>query len=705
MAASHLFPRELKNALLALAFVPSRLSRPALDFRAVCNAWQQPSRSSSGFLAQRPHGIDPVSASTTDTTHRPPEPIDFGLFEPPTPEYSTTLRDVLPAVEISSRRPSLQAVIVEALESGQTDKAERLRSEMKNAGLSIEPHQSFETWALKQLDAGNQEQFFKWWSLAPPLDDSNAELRYPAVYNAALYFIRQPKSLAATATFAVMAAEKGFAHIVGGSTLSHLVRLAVPDAVERCWADFADAASRADDGAAGRERTVALLIELRNLVLRGQLVAGRSALAVQLLERFRRYPLPALSDPSTPLVESFTYRLFLQHLSRRRQTDLCNLVESAAREDYPYLSTDWLRAPNVRGSYSPEEMAVRRAVADGEFDVAFENLLSNMRRDSGLFELPTVGTMAEILGGLLRDGLEARAKTFQERFFYHLWEKPMLARQHWWTVVMATRRRAGDMQGCLATFVEHFNATSLSAHAQARLPPKQSPKQSDSEELSDPELWPGSYALSMVYDALANLASSVGDLDALYSGFLDSSYAEGDEAELGPEGKTISSPRAHSVAAYNGFVAAYKRFGLPWRAFEVLVDMKQHGIEPNVFNWTTVVGSIAMHADPRIALGILERMHMGGDGGDDDDATPVHRHSVPQVMDNLGFDMPRATVVTYTNVMSALLIRGMDDDALRVRELMVSALGPEALEDPVLASTERQWAARRQSEARYTAQR
>jgi hypothetical protein len=681
--ASYLFPREF-GSLASVAFsAQRRFVRSVLDYRAVYNASQQ-SRS-SGFLARAP--VDPVSASVTDTVHKPPEPIDFGLFEASTDEYARS-QDVR-ALKIAPR-PSLRALIVEALELGQVDKAEQLCDEMHVANLPIEPHLAFETRALEQLGEDKLDQFLKWWSLAPPLDASDPPERISRVHDAAQYLITQPQALATTAKFIVMAAEKGFAHIVGRLLLSYFVRVAIPRAVEGCWSDFADAAARADsDDGGGRERTVALLIELRNVLLRGHVIARRSDLAVDILERFRRYPPPS-TDAARPLVETLTYKIFLENLSRRGETALYRRVETSAKEDFPELSFDDPRSWSSDWGYPAAESNVRQALAEGEFDVDFEELLSKMSRGSGYYALPTVGTIADILGRLYRDGLEARASTFRERFFYALKEKRPLALQHWWTSVMVTQRRAGDLRGCLLTFVEHFNTRALSSHARSLLPVpratsalKERLLRKRISESHDFIVWPGSYAMAIAYDVLAQLTSSIGELDALYAGFLSSATAEGEEREVTWRGENAAAPRLHTQTAYNAFVTAYNRFELPWRALDVLIDMKRNGLEPNDFNWTVVAGSFAMHDDASIALEILQRMH--------DQSQPAGRDDFLSQ-----FRLPRGDIVTYANVMSALQIRGMQDDALGVAQLAVSAFGQKALDDPVISSTMRQQLARRE---------
>ena len=194
------------------------------------------------------------------------------------------------------------------------------------------------------------------------------------------------------------------------------------------------------------------------------------------------------------------------------------------------------------------------------------------------------------------------------------------------------------------------------------------------------KVWPRMVHCNLVWDALVELTSGDRELRQLYSKLISFAEHGSDLSQAGLIGNTEEIPisrhwkTAVGAASFTPFMHRLMCYQGPAFGVRILRDMLQLGILPTVYHYTELCGFYARQGDVHKVFLILDGMERR-----------LRRLMPPELPESQSstttldpmeeYQLPKPTLVTYTNILRGFLIAKNLEGAEMVHEKLISHFG------------------------------
>ncbi|CAD6566442.1 MAG: hypothetical protein CYPHOPRED_000715 [Cyphobasidiales sp. Tagirdzhanova-0007] len=336
MAAIHLLPRELLTFIGALH--PSRHSHRQLDGLLSSSVSLHWARFRSDYRPSHAKDIDQALAREFD---KPQEGFSFPV-SPPQEQLNSFMEE--DAAEYT-QRTKIEAKLASDVESTATLRRTVPKANISTPSVGIQPLPYVKIQHC--LNRGDTESALAWFEQAPALaglagrQQRLGQLRTMRALQAAV-LTDHAKDVDVLLDFGLLSAQKGFTASLGHALLAHIARFSGYERLQPFWSSYTAIARQAAFSLSvlEKQRLEAVLDSTANIIIRAQCLAARYMDALSLLRDGRTRQLRVSRSPASSVyrspIEAFTYKLFLEEVSRHKaHPAIFQELSSLARQDWP----------------------------------------------------------------------------------------------------------------------------------------------------------------------------------------------------------------------------------------------------------------------------------------------------------------------------------------------------------------------------------
>ncbi|EJU02417.1 hypothetical protein DACRYDRAFT_116106 [Dacryopinax primogenitus] len=649
---------------MSAAFYPAlahALRRTTLPNAVHCA--QRLGRTISNSFIQRSDGVHVDKLIVGEAFEPYPSgPVDGLVFEDQTEEYAAFAPPSMPEVEDSTT--AMNMVLQMHLREKQINRAITLIDELEAVGVPIRESDDFQLVEDDEFRPQDARTFLQVWQYVKDLKEGRIKMeefgsqarRFVRLLGP---FFREGRELLPMANFALLAAGKGYAAIIGPKVVPHLVRYGSPDFAETFVEHLL---RRAGEHPGTMKVHEELGNELYNILIRGQSMNLRAQYAAQLLLRAR--------EELGVKIAGGTYSILLIELTKGRQEALLSRIKPLALEDHPDYT--WSVDSNLK-SLNPE----------------------SLQRETKLFELLPTATDSEVadaLCELLSTPPKARISSIADFIAECVTQKRTRVMDivdyrsnkphqisgrsrawtgQWSTAVMLYFYRREQYVDVIRNFVHRFQVYGLpidDAFLQNMAVP------------GALKLWPSPYAIALVIQAILlrlpirepDGSEQHADLYHKYISWVKDGLVKNHsrntatllaneetvtgDAPLEEMAYSFSPSAAHALPTYELFrrfiVEAFnsnKSYGHTFM-LTALEDMQELGVFPNSIIWTEICLMLIEFGNPRLMSYFLDLMEGRQASIDQRDWPSDYR-----ILQHFRDDLPRPNVMMYGRLVHHLM--------------------------------------------------
>ncbi|KZO94192.1 hypothetical protein CALVIDRAFT_227291 [Calocera viscosa TUFC12733] len=618
-------------------------------------------RSISNSIVQR-SDYEHVNKVLTGEAHEPyprAKP-NSSLFEDDTDEYAAFVPISSPSTDDNAT--ALNTVLHMHLRDKKMDRALSLLDEFDTAGVPVHEDAEFKLIEEDDFRPEDARAFIKLWSHVPHYKQDTHDRDYQAdrFLRVLRPFFMRGTDLVPMVNFALLAATKGYAHVVGEPVVSHLVRYATPEYAEVFVEQLLETARNHQNNNHEYER---MRRWWYNLLIRGQTINLRIDYVVQLLLRARNQLGIRIVDTS--------YELLLRELYRFEREDLLHEIKALANEDYPLHSWNYGEHTDLDPlERDPDDRLHNKILdlSDEDAAVAVRDILDTPPNISPHYIANFIEDCMERERQPVIDLIDSWANQSHETAMHR---RPRYWSGRWSAAVMLYFFRRAEYNMVLNNFVHRFQVYGLpidELFVNRLLVQQQGPL----------KLWPSAFAQAiavqaMIYSTPAHASGALRVHTELYEKWLmlckqsvPTNVTPSDQLEHVTRletGGDVEGAADQPLDLMDATFTPAPPFGLPphrvWQAFiswalrndlqhgrqfmvRVLHDMHDMGVVPGVIIWTRILIELVQQRYYRLALYFMDRMEERQASISDFDWPGKY-----SILHHFEHNLPRPTVIMY----------------------------------------------------------
>ena len=629
----------------------------------------------------------------------------------------------------------LAASLPKLIERQEYSAASRARQRLVDQQVSITPHQSYETMAMRMLDPANNpygkvrvNTFLIWWAMTPNyasatpdagLETEEMKGRLQNVDDIFNILVAE-EDIQPLMRFGVLAARKGFSDYVARRIIAHVVRWGLPAVSEKFLHDFCNAALHFS-GLAGVES--AQFYERRTswyeLTLWGHIHARRHSAAKQLLEKIMT-PGPTNVHISSGFCEQWLATISSQGYEHMYKE--CAALITAAYPAYHCLS--WkdstgrmgtLTEPEQLSSSLPHSLRKIKASISTQHPPHARDLAAFM--DAYVRKRPNGPALR-----LLHSRLSSRHALYRTRtkLPWKAWGTQM---GYWATAEMIYHlRHRENPVAALKVFCSYFTniPTIPLALKQCVLQLIENSSRWSFDDVNDvgmagqslvtsgQRLWPSTHTISVFWETVISARAALGlTHQEIYSMFIQgvqrAQLMKGDDATHSTPSMrrlrklhtrrptqpyetrfdiycTVLPPLYKPDAiTFNIFMQSFMRSRSSSKKrseaiFRIFEEMRTYGVTPTATSWSILANAAARSAQWHQLLLLIERMRAGGLIGDNSMNSEGSAPSQATRFRSIQHERVRKGVGSSKDVIYGGMIRGLTEAGHMKGASIVAAL-------------------------------